>query len=511
MSEPLQDVPFGDVADIETPQPIIRPVYVRSEPVHVNGSVRQMPHSIEAEECLIATILLDGDAVLKKCATARIRADSFYERKHGLIYARLLDMQLKDRPVDIAVLAQELKDSRELDSIGGYAFLTQISSKASTTAQVNYFIDKVREQALLRDLIRAATGAVEQAYNFSGGIDDLAADIQRQISQPIILADPRHIATDWPDTISAAELLASPPVIPAVLIAGILYQGGTMLISGPSKSHKTYTMLDQAIALATGQQWLGFATVQTPVLYLNLELQGFATATRVDHICKARNVAFPANLHLWNLRGRSVSLAELKIRLDRKIRQLGAGVVMIDPHYKVSSVSGMEENSNDDQGALLAALESICTLNSAALVLSHHFAKGDASAKNAIDRASGGGVFARWGDVMLTFTPHEEADSMTVEMSLRTFAPVEPFVVSWTYPRWSIEKSFDPEKLKRRGGPKEKNSASTLLDTLGDKLMSNSEWLKASGMNECTFRRKRDALIDARKVELRGMFYHVVT
>ena len=56
---------------------------------------------------------------------------------------------------------------------------------------------------------------------------------------------------------------------------------------------------------------------------------------------------------------------------------------MIDPHYKVSSVSGMEENSNDSQGLLLAALENICTMNGAALILSHHFAKGDAGAKNA--------------------------------------------------------------------------------------------------------------------------------
>jgi len=60
---------------------------------------------------------------------------------------------------------------------------------------------------------------------------------------------------------------------------------------------------------------------------------------------------------------------------------------------------------------LVAALETLCGLNGTALHISHHFAKGDGSMKNAIDRASGGGVFARWGDVMLTFTPHEEDEA----------------------------------------------------------------------------------------------------
>ncbi len=180
---------------------------------------------------------------------------------------------------------------------------------------------------------------------------------------------------------------------------------------------------------------------------------------------------------------------------------------MIDPHYKVSSVSNMEENSNDDQGKLLAALESICTLNNSALVLSHHFAKGDASSKNAIDRASGGGVFARWGDVMLTFTPHEEADAMTVEMSLRNFAPVEPFVVRWSYPRWTTQDHLDPEKLKRRGGPKEKNTADAALSALGSELMGYSEWLKTSKMSESTFRRKLADLVAAGRVVQTGTFY----
>jgi hypothetical protein len=323
---------------------------------------------------------------------------------------------------------------------------------------------------------------------------------------PFPLQSDDKLADKWPATVPAATLCATPPPTPDILIAGVLYKGGTMLISGPSKAHKTYTMLAAGNAVAEGRPWLGFETIKTPVLYLNLELQDFATAHRIDAICRATGTKPPTEFHLWNLRGRRVALHELQGRLADKIKELGAGFVTVDPHYKVSSVSGMEENSNDSQGVLLSALEGICNLNGAALAISHHFAKGDASAKTAIDRASGGGVFARWGDVMMTFTPHEEPDAMTVEMALRNFAPVEPFVVRWEHPVWTRDGQLDPAKLKKHGRA-ELYSPDEALRALGDEMLTYSQWLKASGMAETTFRRKSKALQDTGKVEQIGLCY----
>jgi replicative DNA helicase len=79
------------------------------------------------------------------------------------------------------VVAEELKTSRQLDTVGGYAFLAQVSSRIPTTAQAGYFIEKVREQSLLREIIRSATGAVEDCYGFSGGIDEFVDQIESRI------------------------------------------------------------------------------------------------------------------------------------------------------------------------------------------------------------------------------------------------------------------------------------------------------------------------------------------
>jgi replicative DNA helicase len=151
-------------------------------PAGGTGAVgRTLPHSLEAEEYLLSCCLLDGADVVSRCLEARIKRESFYDGKHGIIYDKLLDLYNRQAPIDISVVAEELKTGRQLDQIGGYAFLTQVSSRIPTTAQAGYFIEKVRELALLREIIRSATGAVEDCYGFTGGIDEFVDQIETKI------------------------------------------------------------------------------------------------------------------------------------------------------------------------------------------------------------------------------------------------------------------------------------------------------------------------------------------
>jgi replicative DNA helicase len=142
---------------------------------------RTLPHSLEAEEYLLSCCLLDGADVVARCLEARITAEAFYDPKHGIVFQQLVDLYNRQVPMDVSVVAEELKTARKLDQIGGYAFLVQVSSRIPTTAQAGYFIEKVREQALLREIIRSATGAVEDCYGFSGGIDEFVDQIEQKL------------------------------------------------------------------------------------------------------------------------------------------------------------------------------------------------------------------------------------------------------------------------------------------------------------------------------------------
>jgi len=142
---------------------------------------RVLPHSLEAEEHLLSCCLLDGADIVARCLEAKIEARSFYDPKHGVIFGCLLELYSRQAPIDVAIVAEELKTAKQLDQIGGYAFLTQVSSRIPTTAQAEYFIEKVREQALLRDLIRSATGAIEDCYGFTGGIEEFVDQVEQKL------------------------------------------------------------------------------------------------------------------------------------------------------------------------------------------------------------------------------------------------------------------------------------------------------------------------------------------
>jgi len=130
---------------------------------------RTLPHSIEAEEYLLSCCLM--------MVTTRFRVVSranswpvLFTHQQTAVYEKICDLYNRGVPVDLAVLSEELKTSKQLDEIGGYAYLTQISGRIPTTAQAGYFIERLRELYLLRELIRVATGAVENCYQYEGGL-----------------------------------------------------------------------------------------------------------------------------------------------------------------------------------------------------------------------------------------------------------------------------------------------------------------------------------------------------
>ena len=145
------------------------------------AGTRGMPHSVEAEEYLLSCCLLDGSETIARCLEAKLPPAAFYVPANQIIYEQLCAIYQRRPPVDLAVLAEELKTTRQLDAVGGYGYLMQISGRIPTTAQAQYFVEKVRELHLLRELIKAATGAVENCLNFSGGLEEFIDKIEQDI------------------------------------------------------------------------------------------------------------------------------------------------------------------------------------------------------------------------------------------------------------------------------------------------------------------------------------------
>lgn len=325
---------------------------------------------------------------------------------------------------------------------------------------------------------------------------------------PMDMSAPAPAAPEW-SLVTAADMVATPPPTPPELIHALLYRGGTCMMSGASKSMKTYSMIAAGLAVSSGGNWFGFRCTASPVVYLNLELQDFAMAARVKEVARAMGITPPATFYVANLRGKLVDIAALERQLPSVLEMTKAGLVIIDPHYKISAASGVDENSNDAQGLLLYKLENAVCTQGAALMIAHHFSKGDKSQSKAMDRAAGGGALARWPDVVMTLTDHEEEGCATAEFSLRNFAPVAPFVLRWNYPTWTRDDTVNPALLKKTGGKPVQFPLSAMLAKLKDG-MTKKEWMAATGYTDGTWRRNRDEAEEGGKIRCTsGCYYHV--
>lgn len=185
----------------------------------MNDPVRSLPHSLEAEENLLGVCFVDGSEVVSKCTLAGVTPLSFYSPAHGIVFGVIVDLYLAQRPIEPNVVAEELKTLRQLDAVGGYAFVAQVSRRVSTTAQASYFIGKVRELETLRTVIRACTGAVESCYGFDGDLNGLMSGIGAQVMKAT-----GHGNDQTEETFQAvaAQLLvdAETPVIDRKLVSG---------------------------------------------------------------------------------------------------------------------------------------------------------------------------------------------------------------------------------------------------------------------------------------------------
>ncbi len=165
MNESPTDFGIPESDDPHTPAPIIRPVKAPARQERASELGRPLPYSEEGEQYLIAAALLDGIETLSRCKDAGIYPDSFHLPANRVIWQAMLRLQAAAKPVSLEVLFEELSADGLLEPIGGLPYLSSVTSKIPTTAHTGYFIDKVRQAAGKRDIIRKATELVEHAHN----------------------------------------------------------------------------------------------------------------------------------------------------------------------------------------------------------------------------------------------------------------------------------------------------------------------------------------------------------
>ncbi|MHC4711000.1 MAG: DnaB-like helicase C-terminal domain-containing protein [Planctomycetota bacterium] len=122
------------------------------------------PHAIEAEMCLLGSILLEPRVLGDVTFIIRDGAD-FYKPTNGTIYDTMVELYDKNASLDIVQLNQQLVDHDILDAVGGQDYLVELASCVPTAANASHYARLVREKAMVRKLIEEAGEILKQAYD----------------------------------------------------------------------------------------------------------------------------------------------------------------------------------------------------------------------------------------------------------------------------------------------------------------------------------------------------------
>lgn len=217
---------------------------------------------------------------------------------------------------------------------------------------------------------------------------------------------------DLPDFQNIAEVRGNRPALSPPLIDNILRQGHKMLLVGPSKAGKSFSLIELAICIAEGKEWLGHRCARGQVLYVNLELDTNSCWNRILDVYEKLGYDISSNMDVWNLRGRSVPMDKLAPKLIRRASKKKYIAIIIDPIYKI--ITG-DENSADQMAAFCNQFDKVCTELGCAVIYCHHHSKGSQGQKRSMDRASGSGVFARDPDALIDMIELEVTDAVQKE------------------------------------------------------------------------------------------------
>ena len=145
-----------------------------------NKILNVQPHSDEAEQAVLGSMLSSGPAV-NKAFEKKLTAEHFYKNAHTLIFSAMAKLNKDNEPIDTVSVVDLLTKSKDLDKVGGAYYISGLIEVVPTTAHVDRYIKIVIEKSVLRNLIYLANDISKEAYDDSQEVDDILETVQKSI------------------------------------------------------------------------------------------------------------------------------------------------------------------------------------------------------------------------------------------------------------------------------------------------------------------------------------------
>ena len=299
------------------------------------------PQNLDAEASLLGAILIDVDAIVR--IADKIGSNDFYDERHQRIYEAMQKLYEKHSPIDVLTLSNQLKDNGLLDTVGGAAYLTELSNYVPTAAHAENYADIVSQKAIRRRLIKASQDITGLGFDESKAVQELIEEAETQlfqVSQQHVKQDISSIEDILAESFERLDdLHKDKGKIRGVptgfkdldnILAGLQRSDLIILAARPSMG-KTALSLNLAHSVAT--------KANQPVLVFSLEM---SKEQLVD-----RMLSMESGVDAWNIRTGNLSDADFE-KIGQAMGTLSEAPIYIDDSPGIT-VSDMRTKARREQ------------------------------------------------------------------------------------------------------------------------------------------------------------------
>lgn len=140
---------------------------------------RILPHSIEAEQSVIGSMIMDREAIV--VASEIVLGEDFYNKQYGVLFDTMVELNDEGKPVDLVTLQDRLKEKDVPPEVSSLEFIRDLITAVPTSANVKYYANIVAEKATLRRLIRLNEEIANTCYVGKESLEDILSDTEKRV------------------------------------------------------------------------------------------------------------------------------------------------------------------------------------------------------------------------------------------------------------------------------------------------------------------------------------------
>ena len=140
-----------------------------------NTYAHVQPQAREIEQAVLGALMIDKDAYAVVCEM--LYPESFYEPRNQKVFTAIRDLSMKELPVDVWTVTEQLAKQGDLEDVGGPGYVTELSSRVASSANIEYHARIIAQKSLARQLISFASVIETKAFDETVDVDELISDL----------------------------------------------------------------------------------------------------------------------------------------------------------------------------------------------------------------------------------------------------------------------------------------------------------------------------------------------